>query len=73
MNIGMLWVDSDPKSELGLIIERAADYYRQQYGKMPDLCFVHPSMLVENKLFSGKIEIRSSRSILPHHLWIGIQ
>ncbi len=72
MNIGMLWFDNDPKVELGLKIERAADYYRKKYGKTPDLCFVHPSMMGEHKPASGKIEVRSSRSVLPHHLWIGI-
>jgi hypothetical protein len=71
VNIGMLWVDNDPQSELKQKIERATAYYRKQYGKTPDLCFVHPSMLGE-MMSTGKIEVRSSRSILPSHLWIGI-
>lgn len=45
MNIGMLWFDNDPKSNLDIKIERAARYYREKYGKAPTLCFVHPSML----------------------------
>ncbi len=45
MNIGMLWFDNDPKADLAVKIKRAAQYYRNKYGKTPTLCFVHPSML----------------------------
>lgn len=45
MNIGMLWFDNDPKSNLDSKIERAAIYYRDKYGRSPTLCFVHPTML----------------------------
>lgn len=45
MKIGMLWYDNDPKADLGLKIERAASYYQNKYGRTPNLCFVHPSML----------------------------
>ncbi len=81
MNTGMLWFDNDPKAELALKIQRAADYYRKKYGEAPDLCFVHPSMVgaspvpqgqEQSALQAGKIEVRTNRSILPHHFWIGI-
>ena len=86
MNVGMLWFDNDPKVNLDSKIERAADYYRTKYGLSPTLCFVHPSMLRNGKspdevyeknppekTFSTcGIEIRSNRSVLPNHLWIGI-
>jgi hypothetical protein len=87
MNIGMLWFDNDPKAALARKIERAADYYRSKYGQRPNLCFVHPSMLaaapeskppVEEsgadpaKILSAGIEIRSTRAVLPNHLWIGV-
>jgi hypothetical protein len=72
MNTGMLWFDNDPKSELTVKIQRAADYYRNKYGETPDLCFVHPSMLGESKTNAGKIEVRANRSIMPHHFWLGL-
>jgi hypothetical protein len=85
MNIGMLWFDNDPKAELNTKIERAASYYRTKYGKTPTLCFVHPSMLPstaasaassasinETSLRSGDVEVRSTKSVLPNHFWIGI-
>ena len=45
MNVGMLWFDNDPKTELDDKIKRAANYYREKYGNPPTVCFVHPSMM----------------------------
>ena len=81
MNIGMLWFDNDPKTELALKIERAVEYYRQKYGRSPTLCFVHPSMITktaapapdtEPPLKAAGVEVRSSRSVLPNHFWLGV-
>ncbi|MFU8770924.1 MAG: hypothetical protein ACNA8H_00745 [Anaerolineales bacterium] len=85
MKIGMLWFDNDTKCELSGKIERAAVYYQKKYGRRPDLCFVHPSMVNKNGLSEGKngekakplllagnVEVRTTRSVLPNHLWIGI-
>jgi hypothetical protein len=84
----MLWFDNDPKSELHQKLERAADYYRTKYGKAPTVCFVHPSMLpaatgsepepqaepgaTRLTLKNGGLELRSTRSVLPNHFWIGV-
>jgi hypothetical protein len=75
----MLWFDNDSRAELPVKIERAAQYYRAKYGKIPNVCFVHPSMLNteisenQNKTFiRGEIELRTSKSVLPNHFWIGI-
>jgi hypothetical protein len=79
MNIGMLWFDNDTKTELSTKIERAATYYREKYGNKPNVCFIHPSMLkseaadTANKtVIRGEIELRTSKSVLPNHFWIGI-
>ena len=90
MNVGMLWFDNDSKTDLNGKIERAAVYYRTKYGRVPTLCFVHPSMLPitpnnaqddkadkekpsqQVKIKSGGIEVRPNRSVLPNHIWIGI-
>ena len=72
MQSGMLWFDNDPKTALTTKIEKAAGYYRQKYGRNPDLCLVHPSMLGENSPQNNKINVRPYRPILPGHLWIGI-
>ena len=85
MNVGMLWFDNDPRTALTAKVSRAADYYRQKYGLVPDLCLVHPSMLgerpdlIEGPALSavegtaGKVAVRSNRAILPGHLWIGTE
>ncbi len=71
MQTGMLWFDNDPKTALAAKIERAAAYYRQKYGRTPNLCLVHPSMLTQERL-EGKITVRPYQPVLPGHLWLGI-
>ncbi len=77
MNVGMLWYDNDPRTALAAKVNRAADYYRQKYGRAADLCLVNPSMLsgkpVSETGQAGKVIIRSNRAILPGHLWIGTE
>lgn len=75
----MLWFDNDTKSDLNQKIQRAANYYQQKYGKQPDLCYIHPSMAAASTngngnptLKSGEIEVKTTRSVLPNHFWIGI-
>jgi hypothetical protein len=72
MNIGMLWFDNDPKADVASKISRAAEYYHKKYGLAPDLCYVHPSMVREGSPRPGRIEVRTNRTVLPNHFWIGI-
>lgn len=72
MNVGMLWFDNDPKTDITVKINRAVDYYQHKYGQTPNLCFVHPSMVKASPTKSGNIEVRSSRSVLPNHFWLGL-
>ncbi len=80
MDIGMLWFDNDKKSDYEAKIERAATYYRDKYGKAPNLCFVHPCMIPNNvsnnteetSIKSQGVEVRTSKTMLPNHFWIGV-
>lgn len=100
MNIGMLWFDNDRSADLPKKIERASKYYYQKYGKHPNYCYIHPSLVPgdlqtterftepntesqdsgeiedgeESRLAfkSGDVEVRTSQTVLPNHLWIGI-
>lgn len=72
MNIGMLWFDNDTKTDLVAKIQRAASYYRAKYGKTPNLCFVHPSMVKNPPAQGNGIEVRTARTVLPNHFWIGV-
>ncbi len=83
MKIGMLWFDNDKQTDLITKIETASVYYFQKYGKRPNICFVHPCMLPKRENHSenqkeattykaGNVEVRSNQTVLPNHLWIGI-
>jgi len=80
MNVGMLWFDNDSNTDLPTKIARAANYYAGKYGDHPNLCFVHPCMEKKDQettkdgqeLSSGGIELRFTKTVLPHHFWIGI-
>lgn len=72
MNIGMLWFDNDTKTDLSAKIKRAASYYKEKYGQNPNLCFVHPSMLKAPPAHEVGIELRTTRSVLPNHFWLGV-
>ncbi len=73
MDIGMLWFAPDKKTDLVVKVECAAEYYRQKYAEIPNLCFVHPDTLNgHNGQPIHGVELRKSNSILPNHFWIGV-
>ncbi len=73
MNIGMMWFDNDPKTALLEKVEQAAAYYREKYGRAPDLCLVNPKMMTEPELRAGRVVVKALRAVLPGHLWIGVE
>ncbi len=72
MDTGMLWFDNDKLTDLAAKIERAAAYYTKKYGKQPDLCFLHPSMVAECAPATRGIEVKTTQQILPNHFWLGV-
>jgi len=73
MDVGMLWFDNDPKLGVFNKVEKAAAYYREKYGKDPNLCYVHPSMLADQKEKPGTVMVYGSTTMIPHHFWIGVE
>jgi hypothetical protein len=71
MQPGLLWFDNDPDVDLKTKISKAVLYYQDKYGLMPDLCFVHPSVLLRQSQMNLGIEIRTNRQLKPEHLWLG--
>lgn len=71
MKIGMLWFDNS-KSRLEEKVQQAAAYYQAKHGRKPNVCMVHPKMMPPDFQQNG-VEVRTSPSILPHHLWIGVE
>jgi hypothetical protein len=72
MKTGMLWFDNDPKANLSDKVSRAAAYYTKKYGQVPNICFVHPSMVAEPVKGKSLLEVRPNGLILPNHFWIGV-
>lgn len=74
MHTGMLWFDNS-QTALTVKIQKAVDYYNKKYGRSPDLCLVHPSMMEANQrqLEINKLTVRPYRPVLPGHIWIGIE
>lgn len=72
MRIGMMWLDDDKGISLEEKIRRAADYYRNKYGRSPDLCYVNTRALAEERRV-GQIEVLPARNVLPHHFWMGMK
>lgn len=73
MNVGMLWyIDSGGRKPMAANIREAAGYYQKKYQQTPNLCLVHPGAMEEGLEVEG-LTIRPYRSILPNHLWIGVE
>ena len=71
MNIGMLWFDDSSRS-FAEKVRRAADYYKEKYGREPTLCLVNPETWDTSADKSLSVEMRQARVVLPNHFWIGV-
>jgi hypothetical protein len=70
----MLWYDGDPSRQIGEKVEIAAEYYRNKYGRLPNLCLIHPQTAEQSELDSGaRIEVRLSNLVLLDHFWMGVR
>lgn len=72
MENGMMWFDNDPRKSLEVKVRQAAEYYRNKYGSIPNMCMVNPLSLANaGAQAADSIAIKPLRSVLPGHLWIG--
>lgn len=72
MNIGMLWLDADQVRSFEEKVSRAADYYQEKYGRLPELCYVNSKMLSEEKIV-GLIAVKPIKSVQFNHFWLGMK
>jgi hypothetical protein len=74
MKTGMMWAFDDPRKPLEVQVAIAAKYYYEKYGKAPETCRVHPSLLgglaQVNVTF---ISVKPMKEILPNSLWMGCE
>jgi len=71
MKVGLLWFDDDPARDLAQKVGRAARHYRQKFGRRPNVCYVHPSLLNGGSRRVGGVKVAPLPSVLRHHFWIG--
>lgn len=72
MKTGMLWYDNSGLT-LEERLEKAAEYYNKKYGVMPNLAFVPVGILAAGARDQvGAITLEGNRSVLPHHIWLGV-
>lgn len=76
---GLLWFDGDPNRPLAVKIAEATDRYKQRFGVAPNLCLVHPDELpsatekdAQPAGMPADIRIKASKTVLPHHLLVGV-
>ncbi len=71
MKIGMMWLDTDKQRTLEEKVRRAAEYYRDKYGRFPELCLVNSRLLKDEKKV-GRVKIQPAAAVLPGHFWLGM-
>ncbi len=71
MNVGMMWLDTDQKRSIEDKVRRAAEYYEDKYGHLPDLCFVNKQALSSEKKIDA-VKVQPAKTILPGHFWLGM-
>ena len=71
MKVGMMWLDNDKQRSLEEKVRRAADYYREKYGRFPELCLVNAKLLEDEKKI-GRVKVQPAKAVLPGHLWQGM-
>ncbi len=70
LDVGMLWLDDSKNRSFEEKLLRAVDYYRDKYGRVPNLCLVNKKMLEDEKKIGG-IQVRPVANVLLHHFWLG--
>jgi hypothetical protein len=71
MEIGMMWLDTDKQRTLDEKVKRAAEYYRDKYGRLPELCLVN-ERLIEAEKKVGRVIVQPAKAVLPGHFWLGM-
>lgn len=63
----LVWYDPDPGRTVAEKIQAALDAYRRRFSAAPDLVLVNAADAAD---LVG-VEVRSERTVQPHHFWVG--
>jgi len=70
---GLLWFDNDSNRNLADKVRRAAKRYKSRLRQKPTVCYVNIEEFDTNLAQIDGIDVKPSKEILPHHLWIGVE
>jgi hypothetical protein len=63
----LVWYDPDTQRPVSEKIQDASTAYTRRFSTTPNLVLVNVADLIE----LAEIEVRSERTIQPHHFWVG--
>lgn len=72
MKEGLMWFDNDPDRNLSDKIRQAAVRYQAKFGQKPTACYLNEVDFEGQSDSCNGIRLLPSRSVLRHHLWIGV-
>jgi hypothetical protein len=72
MQTGLLWFDDNPERPVSAKIERAAQRYRERFGRSPNLCYVHPRTLAGAGDLAVGLQVTTATTVQPNSFWIGV-
>jgi hypothetical protein len=72
MREGWLWFDNDQSRTVEEKVRRAAERYREKFGRVPNTCYVHPQAIDDKELQCGSVRVVAARHVLLHHFWLGV-
>jgi len=70
---GLLWFDNNPNHKLADKVKQAAARYRTRMHCKPTICYVNADDYSEKTSKVDGIVLRSSITIRPNYLWIGVE
>jgi hypothetical protein len=73
METGLLWFDDNPKLSFAAKVDSAARRYRERFGRLPDVCYVHPQTLVGAMCMPDHVQVMPLSTVRPDHFWVGVK
>ena len=67
----MLWRDDNPNVSLETRIIRAASYYREKYGRTPEVCRMNSKDMIAGINSAGPIRLQAVRYVMPGYFLLG--
>jgi hypothetical protein len=75
MRIGLMWYNGNLKQSFAEKCAGAIAFYTAKYNHAPTEIWVHPATAIPEGINQEipNVAIRTSRSILPNHFWVGLE